>query len=238
MEIAKIKKITAITVGAVILILGLLWFFQQQGFLRVFPTTESRRQKTALAIDESKFRPAEGLSPEQFQQWIKELYDLRAKVKTNPEDAQAWFDFGYGKESLNDHEGAVLAWEEAFRLQPLNFVVALNLANNYQYFLKDYPRAEFYYQKALDIQRGYTGAYQGLADLYRFNWKQKQSAFEPTMLLAIKNDPANQISYLSNLVEFFLEKNELQTAKDYYLEIKAMDAEMANELLKNHPELK
>lgn len=237
METAKIKKISAIAVGAVILILGLLWYFQEQGFLKVFPTSEDRRVKKLLVIDESKFHPAEGLAQETFQENIKKLYDLRAQVLENRENSKLWFDFGYQKEFLNDHEGAAGAWEQAYSLQPENFVVAFNLGNVFQYFLKDYGRAEFYYQKALEIQPRYTSAYQGLADLYRFNWKEKQGELEPLLLKAMKNDEVNQATYLSLLVEFFAGSGDLATAKDYLAKLKGVNPVAAQDLLQNYPQL-
>ncbi len=235
------KKKIAIA-GAIILglglVLGLLWYYQQQGFLKIFPTTEDRRIKKLLRIDEAKFQPAQGLSEEEFRAEIQKLYERREQVRQKPEEPVAWFNFGYQREFLNDHEGAVGAWEQAFKLQPLNFVTALNLGNTYQYFLKNYERAEFYYEKALALQPSYTSAYQGLLDLYRFNWKEKQNQVEPLLLEAVKNDPANELTYYTALVEFFAASNEPGKAKLYLLEVKRLQPEVAEELLETYPSLR
>ncbi len=227
----------AIILG-IVLILGLLWYYQGQGILKIFPTREDREIKKILQIDRSKFKAAQGLSQEQFESEIKRLEERKQKIIDNPQDAQAWFDFGYTKEFLNDHEGAVASWEKSFALQPLNFVTAANLANTYQYFLKNYERAEFYYRKALEIRPGYTPAYQGLSDLYRFNWSEKSDLFEPLMFEAIKNDPDNANAYTASLVEFFVRKNDLARAREYLALLKEVSSDTAQELIETYPALK
>lgn len=233
----KIIVSGAIILGA-ILILGLLWYYQRQGIIKIFPTREDRDIKRILEIDQSKFKAAQGLTTEQFEAEIKTLEERKQKVLENLSDAQAWFEFGYSKEFLNDHEGAVASWERSFALQPLNFVTAANLANTYQYFLKNYERAEFYYREALKIRPGYTPAYQGLSDLYQFNFQEKSDLFEPLMFEAIKNDPENANAYTANLVEFFARKNDLSKAKEYLALLLEASPKLAGELLETYPALK
>lgn len=227
-------------IGGIILvaaaIFGLLVYYQSQGILKIFPSREERRQGRILTIDQSKFAKAEGLSDELFAEQIQQLSELKKRVEENRSDADAWFDFGYVKDFLNDHEGAVLAWEKAFELQPLNFVTAGNLADRYQYFLKDYEKSELYYGEALKVRPDYTAAYEGLGDLYRFNWKAKQHRFEPLMLEAAKNDAANKLTYYANLVEFFVNLD-LPKARLYFAEVKKLSAEETTELTESYPAL-
>lgn len=223
---------------ALILIGGLLWYYQKQGLIKIFPTREDREFKRILSIDRSKFKPAQGVTTEQLEAEIKNLEERKRKVEADPNNAQTWFDFGYTKEFLNDHEGAALAWERAFELQPLSFLIAVNLANDYQYFLKNYERAEFYYRKAIEVRPDYTQAYQGLSDLYRFNWKEKQDKFEPLMVEAIKNDPQNANAYTTTLVEFFAQTGNVSRAKEYLALLKEVDPAGAQELIQTYPVLK
>lgn len=237
MVFTRTQKIIAGILGGVALIAGILWYFQQQGFLKVLPSAQDRRMKKILEIDESVFASATGLEAEIYRRKIAELYALRGKVEQNPKDAQAWFNFAYAKDFLNDHEGAVAAWKESFRLQPLNFVTAFNIGNNYQYFLKDYAQAEFYYKKTLEIQKAYTSAYQGLADLYRFNWKDKQVELEPLMLTAARADTPNQDKYYAILAEFFASTGDIAKARDYLSRVRALNPELAREIVENYPAL-
>ncbi len=236
MIFGKKQKIFLGIVGGLAVVFGLLAYFQSQGILTVFPTAEDRRLKQILVIDRSKFAKPDGLPDEQFQAKITELSALQKRAQDNLDDADRWFDFGSAKEFLNDHEGAASAWERSFELQPLNFVTAGNLGNVYQYFIKNWQKADFYYHKALEVRPDYTLAYQGLADLYRFNWKEKQSQFEPQMLEAVQKDPQNRATYYGDLVEFFATRD-LPTAKKYFEEVKKINPKAAAGLLDSYPQL-
>ena len=231
-------KIGAGIIGVLIVLGGLLWYYQQQGFIKIFPTSEERQIKKILEIDRSKFRSAQGLDPQAFEEEIKKLEEKKVKVLSDPSNAQLWFDFGYTKEFLNDHEGAILAWEKSFALQPLNFVTAQNLGNTYQYFIKNWEKAEFYYGKVLELRPDHPQAYQGLIDLYRYNWPEKKDQFEPTLLQAIEKDPQNKLPYYISLVEFFADAGNVEKAKSYLAEVRALDESKVPELLETYPILK
>ena len=235
--ILKAKKIAAIIAGAGLLF-ALLLYYQGQGFIKIFPTAEERQMKKILEIDRSKFRPAQGLDSQGFGAEIKKLEGGKAKVLSDPGNAQLWFDFGYTKEFLNDHEGAILAWEKSFALQELNFVTAQNLGNTYQYFIKDWAKAEFYYRKVLELRPDHPQAYQGLIDLYRYNWPEKKDQFEPTLLQAIEKDPQNKLPYYISLVEFFADAGNVEKAKSYLAEVRALDESKIPDLLETYPVLK
>lgn len=233
----KVTVFVSIIIG-IFLVLGLLWYYQSQGVIKVFPTPEERDASKILVIDRSKFKAAEGLDPKKFEEEIAKLEDLKKKVLSNLQDPVAWFNFGYAKDFLNDHEGAVAAWKKAFELQPLNFVTALNLGNVYQYFLKDPNQAEYYYKKALEIKPDYTGAYIGLMDVYRYNLKDKKSEFEPLCLAAVKNDALNAVTYYTGLVEFFVGEGNLAKARGYLAKIRDLKPASAADLEATYPALK
>jgi tetratricopeptide (TPR) repeat protein len=234
----KIVTIIGVVIAATGLILGLLYYYQSQGYIKIFPTAEDREIARLLTIDRSKFAPAQGLSNEQFEKKIQELEQQKQAVLQAPDDAQAWFLFGHTLEFLNDHAGAAAVWEKVYQLQPLNFVATLNLANVYQYFLKDYSRAEFYYKKTLELQSGLTAAYQGLIDLYAFNLKEKQAELEPTIKLAAQRDATNAGKYYATYAEFLVRNGETAKAKDYADRAKALDTAAYQDLIAAYPVLK
>ncbi|MBI4053853.1 MAG: hypothetical protein HY397_00820 [Candidatus Doudnabacteria bacterium] len=231
------KKVLIITAVA-LAVLGLLYFYQQQGFVKIFPTRQDREIKKILEIDRSKFQPAEGLTAEQFEAEIKELEKRRQRVLDNPDNADAWFDFGYTKDFLNDHAGAVAAWEKSYELQPLSFLITGNLANTYQYFLRDFVKAEVYYKKTLELKPDLTGAYSGLLDLYRFNLPDKKDQVEPLALQAAENDPANSGHYYSTLVDFFMRDSDIVKAKEYLKKIQFVRPDLVGEILETYPALR
>jgi tetratricopeptide (TPR) repeat protein len=234
----KIVITLGVIIGVCIVVFGLLWYYQGQGILKIFTNASDRQMAKILKIDESKFVAAQGMTDEQFQGQIKKLYEQKALVQKSPNDPQVWFDFGYYKEFLNDHAGAVLAWDKTLELQPSHFVAAANLGNIYQYFLKDYAKAEQYYLQSLQYRQDFTTAYQGLMDLYRFNWKEQQGKYEPLVLLAIQKDTSNAGAYYVALVEFFASKKDFVKAKEYLATVRSVKPDAVKDLLDTYPELK
>ena len=235
----KIYQIIGIIIAVLVLVLIMLWYYQSQGILRIFPTKEDREIKSALKIDRSKFKPAQGLTNEQFEAKIKELTEQKDIVLKNTKDPNAWFSFGKTKEFLNDHQGAVLAWEIAHKLQPYDFRTLYSMAWVYQYFLKDFVKAENYYREVLALQPDYTMAYDGLMDIYRYNIKEKRINFEALVLEAIQKDKGNEAKYYYALVDFFLseETQNLDKAKEYLEKLKEKDPKKASELITANPNL-
>ncbi|MBN1778954.1 MAG: hypothetical protein JW816_01920 [Candidatus Buchananbacteria bacterium] len=235
-----VVRIVAVAILAIVVVFGVLFYYQSQGLIKVFPTAKDFEIRKLTSIDENKFRPAEGLDMKIFDDKISQLQNLRSEILKDPENPSNWDDFAQIKEFLNDHQGAIDAWEMAYQLQPYNFRTTYNLANVYQYFIKDYQKAEEYYLETLELQPGLTIAYQGLMDLYRYNLPDSQDKYEPIVLQAIEKNSANSVEYYSQLISFFESKNnqDLDKAKAYYSELKKIDPKKAASVLGNYPNLK
>lgn len=234
-KLAKFIIFPAVFLAA---IFALLLYYQDQGFIKIFPTSEDRQYKKVLEIDESKFSAPSGLSEEFFNQKIEDLKAQKEIVLQDFTKAPAWESFGSLKSFLNDYQGAVAAWEVALQLEPTDFIVAINLGNAYQYFVKDVQKAEDSYNKALAVRADLTSAYEGLMDLYRYNFPEKIDQYEPLVLTAIEYDELNEAAYYSNLVQFFMETNKDIGKAEYYLEkVKELKPESAEFLLDLYPEL-
>ncbi len=235
----KILVIIAIAFSALLLITALLFYYQKQGMIKIFPTKQERDLAKALEIDVKKFRPAEGLEQEKFEAVIEMLREQKDILKKDPKNSSAWNEFGRLKSFLNDHQGAVDAWLFAYELSSDNFQIALNLATTYQYFIRDFNEAEFYYARVLELQPSLTSAFDGLMDLYRYNLKEKQDEYEPLVLTAIQQDSANASGYYSNLVEFFMSKDTYSEEKAvlYWQEVNKLNSESASALLGYYPTL-
>jgi len=230
-------KIILIIVTAAAVIVGLLWYYQSEGFIKIFPTSQDREISRALEIDEDGFSSPEGLSQVDYDTKLQELYDLKEEVEDNTEDANLWLRFGNGLAYFSDHEGAIAAWKQTLRLQPVNFIAAGNIGFSSQYFIKDYPQAETYYRQALDADPTLTTAYQGLTDLYRYNWLEKRVELESLLVEAANNDPENATAYLRILIVTQLEDGRVEEAKGYLGQLEQKDPVVAEELREEHPEL-
>lgn len=238
---SSIKK-QLLVLGIILLVIvlagiGMVVYYQNQGLVKIIPTNQDFAKNKILEIDRSKFKAPNGLSNEDFEKRIADLEKFKAEIEKDPTNYENWFVFAGIKDFLNDHEGAAGAWEEAFKLQPNDFRIPLNLGNVYQYFIKDYEKSEFNYSKALELRPDFTLAYQGLMDLYRFNWKVNQSKYEPMVLQAIAKDKTNSAMYYENLVEFFT-KLDLDKAKAYFVKLKELNPTAAQKVLEDFPELR
>ena len=61
-----------------------------------------------------------------------------------------------------------------------------NLADLYQNFLKDYPKAEMDYKKVIAIDPSNTGAYTALAQMYTTVYKQGNGSAEAILKQGIR----------------------------------------------------
>jgi len=236
-----IKK-QIIIVGLIVAVLavaglGLLYYYQKQGLIKVFPTVQEKTQAQALIIDRSKFKAPTGTSAEDFEKRIAELETYKGKILKDSKDLTSWLYFAAIKSFLNDHQGAADAWEIAYQIQPADFRISQNLGNVYQYFLKDYIKSESNYLKVLALRPDFTLAYEGLMDLYRYNMKENSVKYEPLVLQAIAEDKANAAEYYGNLVEFFAETDQVK-AKTYLAEVRKLKPANAESLLTDYPALK
>lgn len=227
-------KIVAAVIAIGLVVLGLLYYYQSQGLIDIFPTAEDKRIEQILKIDETKFAWPEGLTQEQYDKKLVEIIEEKKKLEDNPTDPTTWVKFGNGLEFLNAHEQAIEAWKQALTLQPQNFLAAGNIATTYQYFIRDFKNAEFYYYKALEAMPDLTLAFQGLTDIYRYNMKDLDK-LEQIMQVAINNDPTNASVYLSALVEAYADEGDSVKAKEYLARVKEINQQAAAELVEHYP---
>lgn len=235
----KSSKIVLISAGVFVAIIGILAYYQSQGFLKVFPSLFEWRQKQALKIDEDKFIAPEGTDEKRLKEIMDKVYETKEDVESDPSKSGAWLDFGNALEQLNDHEGAIEAWKISYELTP-TYLAASNIASVYQYFILDFEQAEDYYYRALDLSPANSVAFDGLIDLYRYNLKEKQYQLEAITQQAIRENPQSETYYLQGLIDFFadLETRDIEKAKKYFERYKELDAQNAQYFLDTYPVLR
>lgn len=236
----KIAVILSVLLAVILAVLGILWYYQSQGMIKIFPTKSEMQAEKILIIDRTKFTPPENASPEKVETAIKNLEELKEAILKDPNKSDLWSEFGYYKDYLNDLDGAALAYKKALEVGPYNTVPAANLGNLYLYFKKDYEQAEYYYLYVLEIEKDSNAAYEGLMDLYRYADGTRTEKYEPLVLRAIKDDSGNKVRYYGQLVEFFADKptQNLDKAKSYLAEVKKLDQSAADAITKRFPELR
>ena len=135
----------------------------------------------------------------------KELKDLSSQLKSEPNYLQGWLQVGILRKYLVDYEGASLAWQYATLLRPNDFIAFSNLGDLYHYYLRDFPKAEKYLRKAVDLKPDYVAGYKNLFDLYTLSYKEKENLAEPVLLEGIKKNPGD--TYLQGVLNSYRAEN-------------------------------
>lgn len=120
------------------------------------------------------------------------LVEIIARLKKDPKDLGLWIDLGNNRRIAKDYTGAVEAWSYVAEAAPDNYVAFNNLGDLYMSVLKDYPKAEANFKRAIVIKSDVGDLYRSLYMLYLYYYKTDTSAARETLELGIKNNPGNQ----------------------------------------------
>jgi len=131
---------------------------------------------------------------------------------------QALVSMGLYKQLVGDYNGAEEIWLYNYNLDSNSSVLNGNLAHLYQYYLKNYPKAEEFYLKTLEAKdlagaNHYTYLSE-LYDLYHLNLKDDVKAVE-ILERAIKDLPEDINIYLM-AARHYKESGDYAKARDYY----------------------
>lgn len=96
---------------------------------------------------------------------------------------------GISKRNSKDYAGAVKAWEEASRLIPESHIPYSNLGDLYQFYLRDFPKAEANLRKAIELFPGYIAGYMNLHELYRYQYKEKAGLADDILEDGLRKNP-------------------------------------------------
>ncbi|QQG42506.1 MAG: hypothetical protein HYW15_03300 [Candidatus Giovannonibacteria bacterium] len=128
----------------------------------------------------------------------KELKEMSLQLEREPNYLQGWLQIGILRKFLGDYEGASLAWQYATLIRPNDYIAFSNLGDLYHYYLHDFPKAEKYLRKAVDVKPDYVAGYKNLFDLYTLSYKEKKNLAEPVLLEGINKNPGD--NYLRGIL--------------------------------------
>jgi tetratricopeptide (TPR) repeat protein len=135
---------------------------------------------------------AAGTLPPEAQAIIRtRLESAVASLKKDPSDLSSWILLGVYRKQAVDYEGARQAWVYVNTLAPTDEVSAVNLADLYMNFIKDYPKAELYYRKAIANDPHNIDNYRNLYTLYSYLYKTGTSAETDIIKEGLRNNPGN-----------------------------------------------
>lgn len=143
---------------------------------------------------------------------IKRLADI---LKSDSSQFDAWLDLGSYRKQSGDYEGAREAWEYAAVLAPESYVPWNNLGDLYGSYLKDYPKAEQNFKKAIVLKPDYIGGYRALYELYYYSYKEKANLAPQILKEGLSKNPKST-DLMILLAQYYKETGDKDTARTYY----------------------
>lgn len=127
-----------------------------------------------------------------LRKYKQELANFKKTLAENPEDAEGWVRVGVLKKFFNNYEGARDAWEYVKIINPAFSTPYYNLGGLYAGYLKDNPKAEENYLKAIEIDPNLTYFYLALAEFYSVFYKEKIDQVDDILLRGLAALPNNE----------------------------------------------
>jgi len=141
------------------------------------------------------------------------LGDLKEMYEQDKEDTNFWIGLGNLRNFVRDYQGAISAYQKCLEINPLNIVANVNIADVYEKKLKDFAKAEEYYQKAIDNYFNNPDLYNRLAPLYYLKMEQPAEA-ERTFLEGLQKTN-NYPDLLVGLINFYKQQNRTEDEIEY-----------------------
>lgn len=165
---------------------------------------------------------------------IKRVGELRDTLKKNPGDYASWLDLAIQYKIISDFEGARQIWEYVNVAAPTQSISFQNLGNLYDLYLKDYPKSEENYLKAIANAPGIPAAYLGLHELYRYSYKADTTAAVDILKQGIDavKSPDN-LDLMIMLASYYKDKGDKSNAIKYYGEVRSKAQTLKNYDLAN-----
>lgn len=200
--------------SALVLILLLAFIFAQK-FLK--PSQEPAKEKSFLErITEFKVAK-EGIPQETIDRLFKEFTTYKDQVIASPEKFvfNSLMSMAMTKYVLGDYKGAEEIWLYVAANRPKSSPPFYNLGNLYADNLKDYPKAESFYKKAIENDPKEISYYRNFFELYAYKYAEKKELAEQVLLDALTQDPKN-IDMMNLLGAYYQEQGEKNKAIEYF----------------------
>lgn len=168
------------------------------------------------------------LLPDDSVKQVKDtIVAVKSDLRKNDQDANSWIRLGLQYKTLGDYKAAKDTWEYAKYLSPTNIVPPNNLGDIYQFYLKDYKKAEENLKYLVSIDPTYIPAYRALYSLYGTIGSNER---EGMLKYGLSKNPKS-IDILVLLAEYYRSQNNKDLAKSYYIKASSTAKDDGNETL-------
>ena len=154
------------------------------------------------------------------------------KLEKEENSFGGWFDLAAQYKIIEDYESTRDIWEFLGESFTGNNTVFSNLGNLYHYDLKDFPKSEESFRKAIENDKSNIQSYIGLHELYKYSYKQETSLVIDILIEGIEDNPIN-IDLMITLANYYKERGNMSkgdqtNAQKYYEQAREKAQKLGN----------
>lgn len=140
---------------------------------------------------------------------------ISAIKKDSTTSLENWLKLAVDRKIIGDYAGAVEIWEYVATLSPKDPIAFGNLGEMYEYYLKDYPKAEKNWLATLKLKPDYLYGYRALAELYASLYTEKAYLAPKILEQGLSKNPhSNEL--MAILADYWKKMGDKSKAIYYY----------------------
>ncbi|MDP7365686.1 MAG: hypothetical protein QGH83_00290 [Candidatus Pacebacteria bacterium] len=141
---------------------------------------------------------------------------LNEELASDPTSFDNWLNLAIQRKIIDDFEGARDIWEYLNTMFPGNSISFRNLGDLYHFYLKDYPKSEQNFRKAIENKPDQLSYYINLHELYKYSYKRDTNLAIEVLFDGLKIDSTSTDILIALAIYYKEEKNDVENAKKYY----------------------
>ena len=134
---------------------------------------------------------APDLTSELTEFYKQNIEKLVSALKSDPKQIDKWLELGLLYKQIGDYAGAEEVWKYIAEVSSEKVIVYGNLGDLYQFYIKNYPKAEDYMKKVIALKPDNVAGYRALYDLYTLSYKEKMPEALKTLSSGLAKNPDN-----------------------------------------------
>ena len=150
-----------------------------------------------------------------FKAISQNMAKIISELKNNPNNELGWLNLGVYRKMLGDYAGAVQILDYIVVSWPSDYAPYNNLADLYQFYIKNYPLAEKNWLKVIELKPDYLQAYENLHSLYKDLYQEKQAQSLPILLQGLKANPQS-IDLMVFIARYYKSLGDKDNTQVYY----------------------
>lgn len=195
----------------ILVLFGVSYYFYKQRSAEKSPVAIDNTQKNFFVFNPQ----CSDLTLEQTDKLRERMNKAKEFLTKTPDHMGAWMEAGLIKKGICDYKGAEEVWIYVGELRPQNSLSFGNLGDLYTHFLKDYPKAEAAYFRAIENEKHDINYFRNFFELYYYSYAEKKYLAEKVLLDGIENNPESQ-DLMTLLASYYRDNGNKEKAAEYF----------------------